>query len=255
MWRFATARATGTSHLRLGSPCQDRLACAVLAAGTLIAAVSDGAGSAPRAAVGAEVAVASAVGWLLHHLAEQDGPDLLAALEDAALHARASVLARSEEDGEAPGSYASTLLLLVGTPEGGAALQIGDGVIVVGGEAGDWRWMFWPERGEYANTTSFLTDDNAADHIRVASLPGSPIDVAIMTDGLQPLALHYASQTVHEPFFEGIFLPLHGSPGSAEVPGLSASLEQFLTSARVRTRTDDDLSLILATRRSPAPPD
>jgi hypothetical protein len=76
-----------------------------------------------------------------------------------------------------------------------------------------------------------------------------------MTDGLQPLALHYASQSVHEPFFHGMFQPLHGSPGSAEVPALSASLEEFLSSERVRMRTDDDVSLILATRRSPAPPD
>jgi hypothetical protein len=76
-----------------------------------------------------------------------------------------------------------------------------------------------------------------------------------MTDGLQPLALHYATQSVHEPFFRGMFLPLYGSSGSGEVPALSASLEQFLSSERVRMRTDDDVSLILVTRRSPVPPD
>lgn len=219
------------------------------------------------AAVGAEIAVESAVDWLRRHLENQQGPDLLACLEDAALHAREDVLARAAEDGEEASCYAATLLLVVGTPAGGAALQIGDGVIVLGGSGGvdglaDWQWVFWPERGEYANTTSFLTDDHAPDHLRVALLPGSPLDVAVMTDGLQPLALHYASQTVHEPFFEGMFLPLHGAVGppgsplaSAEIPALSASLEEFLTSERVRMRTDDDLSLILATRRSPVPPD
>ena len=134
-------------------------------------------------------------------------------------------------------------------------LQVGDGVIVMGEGAGEWRWMFWPERGEYANTTRFLTDDDTPDHLRVAELPGSPADVAIMTDGLQPLALHYASQSVHEPFFRGMFQPLHGSSGPGEVPALSASLEHFLSSERVRMRTDDDVSLILATRRSPVPPD
>jgi hypothetical protein len=76
-----------------------------------------------------------------------------------------------------------------------------------------------------------------------------------MTDGLQSLALHYASQSVHQPFFQGMFQPLHASSGSAEVPALSDSLEGFLASERVRMRTDDDVSLILATRRSPAPPD
>jgi len=69
-----------------------------------------------------------------------------------ALYARAAVLARAEADGEEAASYAATLLALIDTPDGGAALQIGDGVIVAGGEAGGWRWVFWPERGEYANT-------------------------------------------------------------------------------------------------------
>ena len=239
----------------MGSPCQDRLACVVLTNGALVAVVSDGAGSAPRAAVGAEVAVQAVVDQF-RRLAEGPGcPELLSALEDAARHARDAVLARAEADGEEAASYAATLLALVDTPDGGAVLQIGDGVIVVGEEAGAWRWMFWPERGEYANTTRFLTDTDAPDHVRVAELPGSPTDVAIMTDGLQSLALHYASQSVHEPFFHGMFQPLHGSSGFGEVPALSASLEQFLSSDRVRVRTDDDVSLILATRRSPVPPD
>jgi hypothetical protein len=255
MWRFAAAQATGTSHLRMGSPCQDRLACAVLPNGGLVAVVSDGAGSAPRAEVGAQVAV-QAVFERLRRLGEGPAfPELLSALEDAALEARDAVLARAEAEGEEAASYATTLLALVDTPGGGAALQIGDGVIVVGEDGDGWRWMFWPERGEYANTTRFLTDDDAADHVRVAELPGRTTDVAIMTDGLQSLALHYASQSVHEPFFQGMFHPLHVSSGSAEVPDLSASLEGFLSSERVRMRTDDDVSLILATRRSPAPPD
>jgi hypothetical protein len=239
----------------MGSPCQDRLACTVLINGALVAVVSDGAGSAPRAEVGAEVAVEAVVDRL-RQLVEGPGcPELLSALQDAARHARDAVLARAEADGEEAASYAATLLALVDTPDGGAALQIGDGVIVVGEEGDGWQWMFWPERGEYANTTRFLTDNDAPDHVRVAALPGSPTDVAIMTDGLQSLALHYASQSVHEPFFQGMFQPLHGSSGFGEVPALSTSLEQFLSSDRVRMRTDDDVSLILATRRSPAPPD
>jgi hypothetical protein len=115
--------------------------------------------------------------------------------------------------------------------------------------------MFWPERGEYANTTRFLTDGDAPDHIRVAALPGTPTDIAIMTDGLQSLALDYASESVHEPFFRGMFQPLQGSSGSGELPALSASLGQFLSSDRVRSRADDDVSLILATCGGPAPPD
>jgi len=244
------------SHLRMGSPCQDRLACAVLANGGLVAVVSDGAGSAPEGG-GRRISSPCRPSSTGSGSLSRGRPVRSCSLpsRDAALHARDAVLARAVAEGEEAASYAATLLALVDTPDGGAALQIGDGVIVVGEEGEEWRWMFWPERGEYANTTRFLTDDDAADRVRVARLPGRPTDVAIMTDGLQSLALHYASESVHEPFFQGMFQPLHGSSGSGEVPALSASLEGFLSSERVRTRTDDDVSLILATRRSPAPPD
>src|SRR2546423_447273 len=73
-------------------------------------------------------------------------PDVTSALRRAALSAREAVLSRALEDGQEAGSYASTLLALVQTAEGGAALQIGDGVIAVGRGGGDWSWMFWPER-------------------------------------------------------------------------------------------------------------
>ena len=139
---------------------------------------------------------------------------------------------------------------MVLTPEGGGALQIGDGVIVVSDDTEGWSWMFWPQRGEYANTTHFLTDENAIDRIEVEVFRGAITDVALMSDGLEPLALHYATQTVHHPFFTGMFKPLLKADGFAEIGQLSAFLEKFLSSERVQSRTDDDVSLIIATRQS-----
>lgn len=246
MWRLAVAQVTGSSHLRAGTPCQDALAWAVLPGGTLAVAVADGAGSAPRADEGAAAAVRAA----LAHLQGDPAGDVPAVLRAAALAAREAVLAGAEADGEEARSYASTLLLAVAGPDGGGALQIGDGVVVAGGEEG-WRWVVWPQRGEYANTTYFLTDEDASDHMEVEVFAGGA-DLAVMTDGLEPLALHYASRSVHEPFFEGMFHPFRDGNGVAqpgEVTSLSASLAAFLASDRIRGRTDDDLSLILATRR------
>ena len=57
-WRFAAGQATGSAHEKLGKPCQDRFACCVEEdKQTLIAAVSDGAGTAEHAHIGAEIAV------------------------------------------------------------------------------------------------------------------------------------------------------------------------------------------------------
>jgi hypothetical protein len=72
-------------------------------------------------------------------------------------------------------------------------------------------------------------------------------ELALFTDGLQPLALHYASRTVHAPFFVPMFDSLRRS---TDIDGLESPLKQFLKSKPVIDRTDDDKTLMLATRRS-----
>jgi hypothetical protein len=125
--------------------------------------------------------------------------------------------------------------------------------MVVSDGGNGWSWVFWPQRGEYANTTFFLTDDDAIERFQVEALPGAISDIALMSDGLEPLALYYASKTVHEPFFNGMFRPLLQSDGIKEISHLSESLQQFLSSDQVGSRTDDDVSIILATRRNQDP--
>jgi protein phosphatase 2C-like protein len=251
MWRFAAARATGSSHLKTDLPCQDYFACSVTPDGTFVAALADGAGSAPMAERGAKIAVTAAVSYLARSL-EETGTDFESLLREAASAARYAVIGEADRQGSEARSYASTLLAVVLTSEGGGALQIGDGVIVVSDDGDGWSWMFWPQRGEYANTTYFLTDEKAVDRVEIDVFRGAIKDVALMSDGLESLALHYASKTVHAPFFKGMFQPLVMADGSAEIGRLSVFLEKFLVSDQVRSRTDDDVSLILATRRDRA---
>jgi hypothetical protein len=77
-----------------------------------------------------------------------------------------------------------------------------------------------------------------------------PIDeIGLFTDGLQRLLLHEATKTAHGPFFRAVFPPVRGeSPGCSD--RLSIALADLLASSRVNQRTDDDKTLILATRRS-----
>jgi len=219
-----------------------------------VAAVADGAGSAPLAERGAEIAVEMVVQGLSRAL-DTGRSDYETMLRESAAGARAAVLAEAQKHDSEPRDFASTLLVVVVGPCGGGTLQIGDGVIVVSDGADGWCWVFWPQRGEYANTTRFLTDEDAAERIQVETFSGKVTDVALMTDGLEPLALHYASRSVHEPFFQGMFRPLFDADGANEINHLSASLERFLSSERVGSRTDDDVSLILATcrQRDPQP--
>ncbi len=250
MWRFISARTRGTSHIRAGSPCQDQFACTVLDDGSLVAALADGAGSAVSAEHGARIATATALGFVRTAITS-GRDDFCAILRDAARDAASAVADAARDAGQRPRDFASTLLLATLGPHGGAAAQIGDGVIVVGGDGSDWSWVFWPQRGEFANTTFFLTDDDALERLQVEDFVGDITSVAMMSDGLEPLALHYETRSAHAPFFDGMFRVLGSATGAREVPELSAALERYLGSDVVATRTDDDVSLILANRIRP----
>jgi hypothetical protein len=64
---------------------------------------------------------------------------------------------------------------------------------------------------------------------------------------LQAIALNYQQQIAHEPFFKGLFAPLRtAQEGCARE--LSESLAAFLSSPRVTEKTDDDKTLVLASR-------
>ena len=63
-WRIISASAPGTAHLEKTLPCQDAHAFCVLPGGELLAAVSDGAGSAEHAREGANLAVEGALAGL-----------------------------------------------------------------------------------------------------------------------------------------------------------------------------------------------
>lgn len=252
MWRFTLARATGTSHIRSNLPCQDRCVGVALPDGVMIAALADGAGSAQFADEGAEIAINEVVASL-SAITFDPTTDFAQVIKTAATGARDAVQRRADELNANPREFASTLLAIVSTPHGGGAAQIGDGVIVVNQGDADWCWVFWPQRGEYANTTRFLTDPDALDWLQTDSFPEELSDLALTSDGLESLVIHYASRSVHAPFFAGMFDPLVKADGIGRQEALSAALEDFLGSHVISDRTDDDVSLVLATRRpSPA---
>ena len=254
IWRAAAASAVGTAHLAEGRGCDDWTACAVALGGrALCAALCDGAGSAPRSAAGARVAaeafVALARGFL------EAGGSLAALDRDLAEHwidrVREAVETRAEEDGEDDvADYACTLLGVVAFEGRLATFQIGDGAIAVGC-GGVWRYVYWPQHGEYANETYFVTDAAASDSLQFDVTELDFDEIGAFTDGLERLLLHHAIKAVHGPFFESM-MP---SVRAVEPPGvdaaLSAALGAYLSSEAVNRRTDDDKSLLLASRRRP----
>jgi hypothetical protein len=71
------------------------------------------------------------------------------------------------------------------------------------------------------------------------------------SDGIENLVLHYATKAVHDPFFNAMISPVKEGQLEGIDDALSESLSQYLSSERVCGRTDDDKSLVLATRITP----
>jgi len=163
---------------------------------------------------------------------------------------RRAIESRSAERELTPRDFACTLVGAVVGCNAAAFFQIGDGAIIARREDA-LDVLFWPDGGEYANMTYFLTDDDWRRHLHVDIVPRRIDELALMTDGLQRLALNFDSRSPHGPFFEPMFGALRCAP-----PGFAAALEPsltaFLGSEAVNARTDDDKSLVLATRRSGA---
>ncbi|WP_416899802.1 MAG: PP2C family serine/threonine-protein phosphatase [Minwuia sp.] len=251
-WRIAAASVAGTSHERSGTPCQDAHAFDILDLDEGSAAVfvaSDGAGSASFSEIGASIACRRSIEEISGSL-KQGIPvpgrlaDTVASWVDGV---RDSISAKAIELDVRPGELACTLLIAILLDERTIAAQIGDGSIVAR-TGGEWHCLHWPQHGEFANTTNFVTSRNACDCLDISDRPERTDEVALFTDGIERLVLHYQSRSVHGPFFDRIFEPLRRAVTPEAAGRLSEQLGQYLRSPTITSRTDDDATLVLASR-------
>jgi len=254
-WRYAAASIVGTSHSKIGGACQDANDCQVyqLPSGenVLVAVVADGAGSSKYGGEGAALSCAMFIDLASDHLSSGNAVEQISVeISRFWLEAIKSRLSRqAESSSEGLREYACTLLGAVVGNSCAAFVQIGDGAIVVAdSEEPEYGHIFWPDRGEYENTTHFVTEDEVLAHLQFDAVRREVVEIAMFSDGLQRLALDYQSQAAHQPFFRGLFPAFQKSPdGRSE--DLSRSLGEFLSSGRVNQKTDDDKTLLLASRR------
>ncbi|HRW64935.1 MAG TPA: PP2C family serine/threonine-protein phosphatase [Candidatus Competibacter sp.] len=253
-WRYVHASVAGVAHLVDGIGCQDACAAQLLPGPAsnpvLVLAATDGAGSATLSGVGAELAcqtlLAECAAWLASTPLDEDWMPTVA--EQLFQRVR-NALERLATDTEQPiREFACTLLGAVVAADRALFLQIGDGAIVIGTPDEGYRPVFWPQGGEYANETYFVTDAGAAAHLEYAILTEPIVEIALLTDGLQRLALHYRTRQAHQPFFRPLFQRLREHPEPGCPTALVTALERLLASPAINQRTHDDKTLILATR-------
>jgi hypothetical protein len=246
-WLLRNASVIGTSHMADGSPCQDRHLCRECIDSTgakvLLAVVADGAGSAPFGDEGAELLCRMMVDGLSARLGEgisvasleRDEINRLldgfhAALDELALTRNCSLR-----------DFACTLAGAVVGQKDAVFFQVGDSAIVyLTEDAVSYCCPFWPQKGEYENTTVFATGSAVQEQLQFLTVRQPICAFSLFTDGLIGMALHNATKQAYSPFFEDVF---------ALVKRDQFDVADFLQSAFVNRRTDDDKTLILALRQ------
>jgi hypothetical protein len=250
-WQVIGAAVQGLSHQKQGLPCQDALEFRCLPDGVLLVALADGAGSAAHSELGARAAVQVAVDSLASSLESSQLTDCcewVEVLYDTFESAREALIQLSEERDEPLRDFATTLTCLAATTDQLIVGQLGDGAVVARGADGVLGTVTTSQRGEYANETYFLTQEQALERvaIQVSNLPIQAL--AVMSDGLTRLALKRPTNEPHPPFFKPLFAYVEASVPSNDCAQASEGLTAFLASPRVCERTDDDKALVLALR-------
>jgi serine/threonine protein phosphatase PrpC len=252
-WRVAGASARGTSHRKHHTPCQDAFACQPINDDWIALAVADGAGSAELSDIGSRVAVQVATSSIRDELVSAgcdklaDEVTLRAALLRTANAARDAVFETARALRRPARELASTLIVVIAGPTRTAAVHIGDGAAVIETPDGRLVTLSKPDAGEFMGESTFLVSSEALNRARVV-FASEARSIALFSDGIQLLTLQYPSWEPFEPFFRQTF-SFMGAMGKS---GVTSHLESFLASDKLASRTDDDITLVLACR-PPAP--
>jgi serine/threonine protein phosphatase PrpC len=238
VWKVIGASVTGTSHLAVGTQCQDASDWRVQAGLTCLA-VADGAGSRPRSGQGASLAVRHAL-QAAGELAGGAG-DPASWLRLTFARARDQVNALAAADRRDAGDYATTLAVAVLTPEVIVIGQVGD-TIAVTGSAGQYATLAPAPQGEYVNETTFITQPGALDELRVTITAAAGVDaVFLSTDGLRFKILDdLAVSTPFRPFFEDLTTYARSASATTD------AVRRFL--AGLDDQSGDDKTLLAAVR-------
>ena len=240
--RWASASVIGSSHIETGADLQDAY-CVGQGGDIGFAIVSDGAGSAEFGRYGAWLTCRHLSTRIRAYIKAESGlPDdetISFWVEELRNRIRDIALARSTT----PRQFAATLTGALYTSDTLVAFQIGDSASAIKCEQ-TWSCLIWPETGEYASTTYFVTDEPDV-RLQTYRRLGTFNALALFSDGVGELALSYVEEDVFAGFLDPMIRPVVEADGQGKLKTLSGQLITFLQSDSVCERTDDDKTLVL----------
>jgi Protein phosphatase 2C len=251
-WTWAAASCIGTSHVKTNVRRQDAFSCSYNTndGKTLIAVVSDGAGSARMGGEGASLICRTMITQARQFDFARPELPTDEELWSWIFVARDRIAKAAQLRCLRPRDFAATVILLISSGENTLVAHIGDGSAVVRCEGtNEWNALSWPSQGEFASSTFFVTDDPTPKlNISRTNTPVSAL--AVFSDGVERMALDMAAQKPFKPFFDGMIRPMASTQIEGFDQKLSQQLSTYLNSDAVNARTDDDKTLILAVHRT-----
>jgi hypothetical protein len=248
-WNWVSAACRGTSHERSGVRLQDAHSCFIPKGkrnDVFVAIVCDGAGSAALGGQGASLICRTISTEIRHHFmvsAELPTDELIESWIDTA---RDLIFVAAQKRGLVPRDFAATLVLAISDGISVIIGHIGDGCVVLKDDDHNmWVAPSWPDHGEYASTTTFVTDEPTP-KLNLVRYNAPVSALVLFTDGLERLALDFILKQPYEKFFEGICRPLFSSSSEGLNRALSEELKKYLNSDQINARTDDDKTLVIA---------
>jgi hypothetical protein len=250
-WKFLARTQTGVSHLKAGGSCQDVVRIQTMDSPEgqcLVFCCSDGAGSALYGFDGASLVCEKFMELAHDYCSQCDSllSGLCRKLGRRWIESIRTELVDKAQMAKLPHQeFSCTLLAGIMSSQRSAFFQIGDGAIVI--DEGEFlRVVFWPQTGEYVNSTNFVTDEDSSSLLEF-DLFCRINELAVFTDGLERLLLRWDLRQAHEPALRPMLNQLASTPFEG-IRDLELSMGLFLKSEAIASRTEDDTSLILATR-------
>jgi Protein phosphatase 2C len=248
-WRAIAHSSIGVSHYKRGGVCQDYADFITTNNDFVVGAVSDGAGSAKFSDIGSELAVKTTLKYLVKHsrglreLSSDIPEDRVREIFERALEEVLSILNQNAKERRCRlADMACTLLAFISTPKWIAAMQIGDGFIVIKPKNETYQLLFQPDKGEYSNETTFITSSCALNQMQILVVPVEQDFICASTDGLERLAIRINDWTAPAGFFEPLESYIKSEDELRDNPNY---VKDFLQSDKLNTRTDDDKTLLL----------
>ncbi|MEH2237536.1 PP2C family serine/threonine-protein phosphatase [Nostoc sp.] len=249
-WKAVRGSAIGTSHQNQGIPCQDYGDYLIIKDEIIVGAVADGAGSAKHSNVGSKLVVETVLKCFSdinespqkeafsQPLSKEEAEKVFAKIMNQVI---TELQKQADEEDYSVNDLACTLLVFVATPDWIAAMQIGDGFIVIRSQESEYQLLFKPDKGEFINETTFITSTNAVKDMQVEVISEKQEFICVSTDGLEKVAIRLSDWQPFSPFFKPLEEYLHESVDPKE----DKYLTEFLNSERLNSRTDDDKTLLL----------